>query len=647
MCGITGIYAFNELGRFHSIKLSQATQTLARRGPDAGNMSLHHFVNLGHRRLSIIDLSSEANQPMRDELGRYTIVFNGEIFNFLEIKAKLQAKGIEFQTNSDTEVLLKSFILYGATCLHELNGFFALAIYDEETEELFLARDRYGVKPLLVYEDEDKVIFGSEMKALMSFGIEKKIDFTSLHQYLQFNYIPAPATIFKNVRKLRPGYYLKIQKRKVIETCWYKIPQSSIGEDLQSSSQTLDYQAQQQKLLELLEHAVQRRLIADVPFGAFLSGGIDSSVITALASRHTDKLNTFSIGFRDEKFFDETQYANLVAQKFNTNHTVFSLSNQDLFDHLFEVLDYIDEPFADSSALAVYVLSKQTRKKVTVALSGDGADELFSGYNKHSAEYQMRNGNWKTNAVKALLPLWNVLPKSRNNFLTNKFRQFQRFGEAMNLSAKERYWQWATFAKKDEAASLFSQKIKNELDKNDFENRKTEILQFIDNDRTDLDAFNQVLHTDLHLVLESDMLTKVDLMSMANSLEVRTPFLDYEVVDFVAQLPVSSKINANIRKRLLQDTFKDILPAELYNRPKKGFEVPLLKWLRKDLKDMIENDLLSDNFIESQGIFDVSEIRKLKQKLFSSNPEDTHARIWGLLVFQYWFKKWGIGTESK
>jgi asparagine synthase (glutamine-hydrolysing) len=633
MCGITGIYAFNEIGRMHAINLSQSVQTLKKRGPDAQNMSLHHFVNLGHTRLSIIDLSTEANQPMKDDTGRYTIIFNGEIFNYQSIRERLVQGGVTFRTQSDTEVILKAYITWGAQSLNETNGFFALAIYDEETQELFVARDRFGVKPLLIYQDEDKILFASEMKALLAFGIEKEVDFVSLYQFLQLNYIPSPHTIFKHVRKLPPGHYLRIRKRQVEEQAFYQIPKPN------APRLNLSYDAQKKQLHELLDQAVQRRLIADVPLGCFLSGGIDSSVITALASRHTKQLNTFSIGYKDEKFFDETHYAKSVAQKFNTNHTVFSLTNDDLYEHLFDMLDYIDEPFADSSALAVYILSQRTRKKVTVALSGDGADELFSGYNKHHGEYLMRNGGWKANIIRNLLPLWRKLPQSRNGFFSNKIRQFQRFAEGSLLSEKDRYWQWATFTKEDDALHLLSVEARAEVNRAEYQHRKDIVLSAIQNNTKEIESFNEVLYTDLNLVLVGDMLTKVDLMSMANSLEVRTPFLDYTVVDFVAQLPVQSKIDSHIKKKILQDTFREILPAELYKRPKHGFEVPLLKWLRGELRPLLENDLLSEDFIREQGIFHPEEIQALKQQLFSANPGDIHARIWGLLVFQYWWKK--------
>ncbi|MDO1445022.1 asparagine synthase (glutamine-hydrolyzing) [Rhodocytophaga aerolata] len=632
MCGITGIYAFNEIGRFFMINMFAATDALSQRGPDSSGTFTHGYVGLGHRRLSIIDTSSDGRQPMTDETERYTIVFNGEIFNFPELKQQLEAKGYNFRSSSDTEVLLNLYIHEKENCLKHLNGFFAFAIYDKEQESLFIARDRMGIKPLLYFQDEDKLIFASEMKAVLAYGIPRELDYVSLQQYLQLNYIPAPHTIFKGVQKLLPGYYMYLKGNEVTTKPYYQIPQTYN----RWTANQMSYEKVQSTLVELLEESVRKRLIADVPLGAFLSGGIDSSVIVALASKYTDHLNTFSIGYRDEPFFDETRYANLVAKKYKTNHTVFSLSNEDLYEHLFDMLDYTDEPFADSSALAVYILSKRTRKRVTVALSGDGADELFGGYNKHQGEYKVREGGLMAGAVKTLQPLWDVLPKSRNSTFGNKVRQLQKFAEGMSKTEKERYWRFCTFVNEENARHVLSNQSLQLASEQAFEERKNRILKHLDEDGD----FNEFLYTDMQLVLPNDMLTKVDLMSMAHGLEIRVPFLDYTVVNFAFSLPAEFKVDGTMKKRIVQDAFRSHLPKELYNRPKQGFEVPLLKWFRNELQPLITNDLLKDDFIQQQGIFNVDNIRELKEKLFSSNPEDVHARIWGLLVFQYWWKKY-------
>lgn len=629
MCGITGVFAFNLIGKFSMINVTAATQALAKRGPDFQDIYTDAFVGLGHRRLSIIDTSDAGNQPMWDESKRYCIVFNGEIFNFKELRSELQSKGALFQSESDTEVLLQLYIREKENCLHQLNGFFSFCIYDKQEQSFFLTRDRYGIKPLLYLIDEDKFLFASEMKSMLCYGIDKTIDYASLHSYLQLNYTPAPHTIFTHVKKLNPGHYMKVAKGKMETHSYYDIPFSKNQID-----RSISYEQAKSKFRDLLEASVQRRLIADVPLGSFLSGGLDSSVVVGLASKHQPNLHTFSIGFKDEPFFDETDYARLVAKHFNTEHTVFSLTNNDLYGHVHDILDYIDEPFADSSAIAVYILSKETRKHATVALSGDGADELLAGYNKHEAMYRMLHPGFKENLVGSLSGLWKTLPHSRNNPMFNKFRQLSRFAQGIQLDAKERYWQMAGFATESESRQLFSPAALNQFEQQQFLERKKEILETVGSG-----SINETLLTDMKLVLPNDMLTKVDLMSMANSLEVRTPFLDYELVNFIFSLPDDFKINSSLRKRIAQDAFKEMLPAKLYNRPKKGFEVPLLKWFRREMKSMIMDDLLSKTFVEEQNIFNYTEITKLKKQLFSSNPRDVHARIWGLIVFQWWWKK--------
>jgi asparagine synthase (glutamine-hydrolysing) len=632
MCGITGIFAFNLVGKFNKIQVTNATMALEKRGPDFQDVYLDDWVGLGHRRLSIIDTSAASNQPMWDQSRRYSIVFNGEIFNYKELRTALQQKGHEFVSEGDTEVLLRLYIEEKENCLNKLNGFFSFCIYDRVEQSFFIARDRYGVKPLLYLFDEDKFIFASEMKSILQYGIEKKIDYSSLYIYLQLNYIPAPDTIFADVKKLMPGNFMRVTRQKTDIQAYYTIPY----DNERVAGNTLSYPKAKEKFKTLLEDSVKKRLVADVPLGSFLSGGIDSSVVTALARKHKPDLHSFSIGFRDEKFFDETSYAKLVANRLKTTHTVFSLSNNDLYAHLNGILNYIDEPFADSSAIAVYILSKETRKHATVALSGDGADEMLGGYNKHAASRRVIHQGWKEGLVKSLNPVWKAFPQSRSGPFTNKVRQLSRFADGMALSSKDRYWQWAGYAGKEETLRMLHPDLRVNMFLKEFVPRRKNILRLL----PDKESVNDILLTDMNLVLPNDMLTKVDLMSMANGLEVRTPFLDYELVNFVFSLPANYKINGNIRKRILQDSFRDILPRQLYNRPKKGFEVPLLKWFRNEMKTLIVDDLLSEKFITQQAVFDYTEIDKLKKQLFSSNPGDIHARIWGLIVFQWWWKRY-------
>ncbi|OWY20465.1 asparagine synthase (glutamine-hydrolyzing) [Sphingobacteriales bacterium UPWRP_1] len=631
MCGIAGIVAFSEPALPYLACIEAATQTLRRRGPDNQSVYRHNRVALGHARLSVIDTSINANQPLFDPLGQYAIIFNGEIFNYRLLKEELAAEGVVFATQSDTEVLLRGYMHWGVSVLTRLNGFFAFAIYHLPTQTLFLARDRFGVKPLLYYADATRLVFASEMKALLACQIPKLLDHTSLYAYLQLNYVPPPYTMLQQVQHLPPGCCLTVNVATgaLNQAQYYQIP------CLPEQEQTpVSYEAAQKQLRQLLDDAVRLRLTADVPLGAFLSGGIDSSVIVALASGHTRHLNTFSIGFKDEPLFNETAYARLVAEKYQTNHTEFLLQTDDLRQHLTDILDYLDEPFADTSALAVYILSQYTRKKVTVALSGDGADEVFAGYRKHAAELKARNLIKAGKLLQPALPLLQKLPQSRNTKWGNFFRQVNRFAEGVNLPPHERYWRWASILPQQKAARL----MLYPPDDHAFLQRRQQWLQPL---ITHTGSFNHLLLADMQLVLPGDMLRKVDSMSMANSLEVRNPFLDYRVVNFAFSLPTAFKIDRSMKKRIVQDAFRQLLPAQLYNRPKQGFEVPVLQWLKTDLKPML-NNLLQPGFLQEQGIFYPPAIHNLLQQLYSANPADSAASAWALLAFQHWWKRYFV-----
>ncbi len=636
MCGIAGAYSFkNKI--VEPQWLQNAATCLSKRGPDNQNFVTIGKASLVHARLSIIDTSAAANQPIYDASGRYSIIFNGEIFNFQTVREELVQKGVVFKTHSDTEVLLYAYIHFGESFLHKLNGFFAFAIHDKQTDDLFIACDRFGIKPLYYYKDEDYFFFGSELKSILEFPVKKEINWSSVSLYFQLNYIPGKNSIFKNIQRLEPGSCIQINSPRTADggqlfsvKRWYSIPYNA----LDAEQNQLSYEQQKKKLVELMDDSVRLRLIADVPLGAFLSGGIDSSVVTAMASRHTKNLNTFSIGFEGNEFFDETPYANLVAKHFNTNHTVFKLKNDDLFQSLHELLEYTDEPFADSSALLVNILSKFTRQHVTVALSGDAGDELFAGYNKHYGEWQTRNNSWQANIIHLLQPVWENLPKSRSGKIGNKVRQLERFAIGMDMTPSERWWRWCCINDLSFSEKLLNGKVDGAM--TEIIETRQQFSSVVNFDGT----LNDDLLADVGMVLPYDMLVKVDRMSMRNSLEVRVPFLDYRIVEFAFSLPVSSKINGSIKKKIVQDAFRDVLPEELYNRPKKGFEVPLLQWFKTDLKDKIMNDWLSDEYIQQQEIFNLEMIKNLKLQLFSNNPGDVHAQIWALIVFQNFWRKY-------
>ena len=622
MCGICGIFDFQNPATKWDDALNKSILLLKRRGPNADGIYIHNHVGLAHTRLSVIDTSDNANQPLKDNTGRYTIVFNGEFYNYKEHRMQLEELGYSFRTNSDTEVLLNLFIEKGSSFLNEVNGCFSIAIYDNITEELFIARDRMGIKPLVYYYDGSKIIFSSELKAILSFNIEKQINHNSLRLFFYLNYIPAPHSILEKVYKLLPGYYLKIRKGQIENKQYYSIPDYRLTKNDIAFDEAADH------IKFLLEESVKRRLVADVPLGTFLSGGLDSSIVTAIASQQVNKLNTFSVGFKDDPFYDETDAAKLIAQKFNTHHTVFSLSRNDLLEQVTDVLDYLDEPFADSSSLAVSVLSKLTKNHVTVALSGDGADELHAGYNKHYAHLKALQNSTFNLLAKNSGWIWASLPKSRNSKFSNKSRQALRYSKGLNLNDRERYLYWSSFAPPDYINKLFIHSANIE-----FESSRNLLVENINKD------FNSILFTDMNLVLPNDMLHKVDMMSMSHGLEVRVPMLDHTVVDFMFSLPSEYKIDLQTRKKLLRHSFKNILPEEILAKPKHGFEIPLLPWLRTSLQPQL-HATINKSTINEMGLFNYKEIEKLNQKLLSVNPSETATHLWTLFVFQYWCNKY-------
>ncbi|MDD4745687.1 MAG: asparagine synthase (glutamine-hydrolyzing) [Salinivirgaceae bacterium] len=624
MCGITGVYQYSEIQDQYVEKTRSATNALRLRGPDNQQVLQVGKAVLGHARLSIIDLSNAASQPFTDPSGRYSMVYNGEFFNFLEHRKALSNKGYTFQTNSDTEVILALYIEYGADFLPLINGFFALAIYDKLEDTIFLARDRYGVKPLLFHRNETRMVFASEMKALVHYDIPRTINQSVLYSYFVHNYIPGDESIINNVSKIPAGHYMVCNGSNMTAVEWYKMPQPAT---LHTS-----YKDAVNQLETLLDNAVETRLISDVPLGCFLSGGVDSSIIAAIASRYKPNLMTFSLGFPDQPFYDETKWAEKAANHLGTNHHSIQVTNRELIDNLPNVLNYLDEPFADSSAILVNILAKETRKHVTIALSGDGADELFAGYRKHMAHYQAIKYKKYRHLAQMANPFLKLLPQSRNNSFTDKIRQLYRFSEGISLTPEQRYVLWTSISNPKEVNDL----LVSNVDKSPYNAYIESLTASIKSN----ESIGEITKADLKMVLQGDMLPKVDLMSMANSLEVRSPFLDYRVVEFGLSLQDNYKVYGKMRKRILQDTYRDKLPEELFTRPKKGFEVPLTKWMRNELFELIDKDLLNKDYIINQGIFNYKSTEKLKKQLFTNNVGDSPSKLWALIVFQNWYKKY-------
>lgn len=620
MCGIAGIVRFNEHSdSFDKESVGLAIKNISKRGPDYQSVYQKDKFCFGHARLSIIETSALSNQPMADVSGRYVITYNGELYNFKSLRKELESLGATFNTQSDTEVLLNAYIYFGINCLQKFNGFFAFAIYDTQDDILFAARDRMGIKPFYYQADEKSFAFASELKALHPISKNWNLDYEAMRLYFELTYVPAPLSMISGIKKLIPGEFVLIKNGQTEIKKYFELtPQTTCNDDFNAAST---------KVKEHLTRSVSMRMLADVPLGTFLSGGIDSSVISMLASRQKSSLETFSLGFKDLPWFDESKYAQSVANHIGSRHHEIMVSENELCSHLGVMLETIDEPFADSSALAVFALSKETSNHVKVALSGDGADELFAGYNKHRA--LLRSENWAVGNIflETTSPFFNLFKSSRDGAWNNRFRKLQKYTSMLSLPLNQRYWVLAAWTNEERVNDLL-------INNNAISNFKKEFLESIE--KCEL---NQLLLADLSLVLPNDMLTKVDRMSMAHGLEVRTPFLDHELVQYVNELPFSYKANLNQGKLLLRKAFENDLPSVIFSRTKKGFEIPVERWLKNSLQDEL-NAHTNNEFINKQGIFNPIEIDNLKRQLHSKNSAQSATTLWSLLVFQSWWKNY-------
>lgn len=641
MCGILGLVDL-QITSENFKNFNRALTALSHRGPDHSNSWINEPVALGHTRLSIIDLDPRSHQPMIDTTGRYVLIYNGEIYNFRELRQECEGLGYQFKTASDSEVLLVLFMHYGEQCLPKLQGFFAFAIFDKKKDELFLARDRFGIKPLIYYINGNQFAFSSELDPLLKFELKRELDKVSMFTYFKFHYVPAPHTMLRNFHKLEAGCALRLKiNAKSIELSdwtWYEVP---FDPEEIITLNPHDYKQAQSVLKRFMRESVRKRLLADVPVGTFLSGGIDSSIITGIAAQEKTDIEAFSIGFSTRPYFDESQIAKRTANHFGIKHHTLDVSDNMMLEAANELLAKIDEPFADSSAINVYLLSQFASGHVKVALSGDGGDELFGGYRRHAAEFKLRNARLQEHVLGRLKPLWDLIPASRSGFVTDSARKLQKFADGYNLGLRDRYWRWAGMMTEEQANYLLREAMleRNQRlsdDGHEYKKRKDYLLRSIRKNGT----LNQVLLADMQLVLPNDMLYKVDHMSMRHALEVRTPMLDHNVVKHAFKLPVMFKVNHNATKKILRDAYRDLLPAEVLNRPKKGFEVPLQEWFQGPMKSQITKLLDERDYVESQGLLNMDALDELKRKLFSRNPGDSPATAWSFMVFQSWCKKY-------
>ncbi|MFT7266026.1 MAG: asparagine synthase (glutamine-hydrolyzing) [Halioglobus sp.] len=627
MCGIAGIFDLSGQREMDRELISTMNQTQFHRGPDEGGLYLEPGVALAHRRLSIIDLSS-GQQPMHSEDNRVCVVYNGEIYNFKELAEQLKAKGYHFKTRCDTEVILYAWQAWGEDCVNHFRGMFAFAIYDRELQSVFLARDRLGIKPLFYsILADNQLVFGSELKVLKAHPqLPRELNPHAVEDYFALGYIPEPKTIYEDVYKLSPGHTLLLTRGQPIpETITSQTKEYwDVPFDVTAPSSE---QAMLKELLENLKEAVDIRMVAEVPLGAFLSGGVDSSAVVAMMAQLQDEpVNTCAIGF-DVKQYDETEFATQVAERYKTKHFEETVDSDD-FDLIDKLADLYDEPYADSSAIPTYRVCQLAKKRVTVALSGDGGDENFAGYRRY---------RWHMNEEKlrSRLPLWfrqavfgflgRIYPKAD---WAPKFLRAKSTFQSLARNSVEAYMHSVSLAKDDQRQSLFSGKLKQKL--NGY-NAIATFNHYADKSPTD-EPMSLIQYIDIKTYLVGDILTKVDRASMAHSLEVRLPLLDHKFVEWISSLPPELKLKGKEGKYALKKSLEPHLPNDVLYRPKMGFGVPLANWFRGPLKERLRSQIVEGG-LSKTGLFNQQYLETLVGQ-HQSGRRDHSAVLWSLLMFE-------------
>lgn len=615
MCGIAGKLNFNNKPVSEN-EIRAMNNKLAHRGPDDEGVFVDGPLGLGHRRLSVIDLSSAGHQPMSDPSGRLWITYNGEIYNFQEIKSAYEKRGQIFRTKTDTEIILHLYKIYGPDCLKHLTGMFAFAIWDKEKKELFLARDCVGKKPIKYYFDKDRLVFASELKAILTDPhIKKEPDFNAINEYLSFKYIHAPRTGFKNIYKLPPAHYMiacangEIFTKKYWGLDFFEKNEISEGKWMKETKQ---------KLIR----ATELRLISDVELGAHLSGGIDSSLIVALMAKELGKkVKTFSIGFEN---YSELPYAKLVADRYKTEHHEFKVK-PDALEILPQLVYFYEEPYADASAIPSWYLSKITREHVTVALNGDGGDENFAGYERFEA--------MKLHPDLKKIPFKKILAKLLGLIKFKTFRDLSRFLGAYSPSELIFYLNLISYFSEKEKDLILESKIKESVDAKEWQEPVKECFF----KARYLPQLDRLLYTGINTYLPFDLIYKVDIASMAHGVETRSPFLDQHFLKFTACMPYDLKLKGHTKKYLLKKIAEEYLPHECIYRKKQGFTVPLEYWFRGELKNYIKENLLDKKFTRIG--FKELEIEKMIYK-HSLNQANYENQLYALLMLKLWFDTW-------
>ena len=629
MCGIAGIIDLKSRPVDRGL-LQKMCDLLEHRGPDDQGFYVNGNAALGQRRLSIIDLSS-GHQPMSNEDGTIWVTFNGEIYNFQQLRADLLKRGHRFATNSDTETIVHAYEEFGDDCVQHFRGMFAFGIWDQNRRRLLLARDRTGKKPLFYTVANGQFLFASELQSLVSHpSVRRDINPSSIDDYLAYSYIPAPQSIYKDVHKLPPAHVLTLSiddPAAGVQTSRYW--QLAYGPKLQlTEREALD------GLTEVLTEAVRLRMISDVPIGALLSGGVDSSVVVAIMSQlATGPVETFSIGFADQRF-NETQYARMVAEQYGTKHHEL-IVEPNAIEVLPKLIRHYGEPYSDSSAIPSYYVSKMTRQHVTVALNGDGGDESFAGYDRYLGS-GMADRYRQLPAVlrkRLIEPILSLVPDSlpRNN----RMRQAKRFVSVAAQSTGSRYSRWVNVFPQSDRHAMYSPEFAEQISAYRAEDWFLQV--FADAQKRCPDPVDALLAMDVESYLPYDLLVKMDIASMANSLEMRSPFLDQDVMEFVARLPTRFKLRGRTLKYLLKELGGRLLPSKILHRRKMGFGVPLARWFRNELRPMLEGVVLSDQALQ-RGYFNADMIRTLAREHLSEKTDHSF-QLWSLLCLELWHRE--------
>ncbi len=633
MCGITGkIYFENNNLLTNKQSIDKMNTAIIHRGPDDSGIyiSSNNKIGLGQQRLSVIDLSSLGHQPMHYEHNgkKYTIVFNGEIYNFQTERAKLKKDNYSFKSKTDTEIIMALYDKYNIDFLEHLRGMFSFALYDHQKKQLICARDRLGKKPFKYYWNNNVFIFASELKSILTQPeYKKEIDYIAIHHYLSLQYVPAPLTGFKNIKKLEPAHYLILDCNtgKIIKKRYWQLDYTK--------KLILSEREWERKILKELEESVKLRMISDVPLGAFLSGGIDSSAIVALMAKNSSQpIKTFSIGF-EEADHDERKYARMIAEKYNTDHTELVVKTNAM-KLLPKLVKQYEEPYADSSQLPTYYLAEMTKKYVTVTLNGDGGDENFAGYGRYSIQ---KFGLW----YDKIGLLHNLLAKPTAKLINTIFQttltnHAETFAKTLSLPYNKRYLSYIQYFSKEAKNTLYTEWMQNKVSRN----ITNDIIIKAFSSAKASNKIDQTVYADIATYLPDDLLVKVDIATMANNLESRSPFLDHKFMEMTSQIPINLKLKGlNNKKYILKKALeKDLVPKEILYRKKMGFGVPIEHWFRKEMKDYMYDILLSDKAL-SRGIFKKESIKTLLDAHVNSKINHGY-RIWALITLELWFQEY-------